>query len=235
LDCKALTIKYSLNHGFFKLNWKLFLFPVKKTAQLLKYLPMNLHTDNYIRSVCVFCSSSNLAGSIFMDSARELGRGLGRMGLTLIYGGASIGMMGQVASGVHEEGGRVIGVLPEFFRKKEIEYLDADELIVTPDMRSRRAIMEENADAFIALPGGIGTLEEITEILSMRQLKLMSKPLILVNIDGFFDILLALLTDMVQRKFVKPEFLTTLVIVADAQTALDYLASHYTISPQRTA
>jgi len=156
------------------------------------------------------------------------------MGLTLIYGGASIGMMGQTASGVHEEGGRVVGVLPEFFRKKEIEYLDADELIVTPDMRSRRAIMEENADAFIALPGGIGTLEEITEILSMRQLKLMSKPLILVNIDGFFDNFLVLINDMIQRKFVKPEILTTLILVADTQAALDYLASHYIILSQRT-
>jgi len=195
---------------------------------------MNLHTDNNIRSVCVFCSSSNSAGPVFMDSARELGRGLGRMGLTLIYGGASIGMMGQTASGVHEEGGRVVGVLPEFFREKEIEYLDADELIVTPDMRSRKAIMEENADAFIALPGGIGTLEELTEILSMRQLKLMSKPLILVNIDGFFDNLRTLLEDMVRRKFVKPEFLTTLILVANAQAALDYLASHYTILSQHT-
>ncbi len=192
---------------------------------------MNLYTENNIRSVCVFCSSSNFAESIFMNSARELGRGIGKMGLTLIYGGASINMMGQAASGVHEEGGRIINVLPEFFRKKEIEYLDADELIVTSDMRSRKAIMEENADAFIALPGGIGTLEEVTEILSMRQLKLMSKPLILVNTDGFFDNLITLFNDMVLRKFVKPEFIETLVVVPDPQSALDHLSTQYTILP----
>lgn len=167
-----------------------------------------------------------------MESALELGRGIGKLGVTLVYGGASIGLMGQAALGVHEEGGRVIGVLPEFFRKKEIEYLDADELIVTPDMRSRKAIMEENADAFIALPGGIGTLEEVTEIFSMIQLNLMSKPLILVNINGFFDSLTNLLNEMVNHRFLKREFMDALVIVSTPQNALDYLSSHYKIIPQ---
>jgi len=193
---------------------------------------MNLYSDNNIRSICVFCSSSSSAESVYMESALELGRGIGKLGVTLVYGGASIGLMGQAALGVHEEGGRVIGVLPEFFRKKEIEYLDADELIVTPDMRSRKAIMEENADAFIALPGGIGTLEEVTEIFSMIQLNLMSKPLILVNINGFFDSLTNLLNEMVNHRFLKREFMDALVIVSTPQNALDYLSSHYKIIPQ---
>lgn len=193
---------------------------------------MNLYSDNNIRSICVFCSSSSSAESVYMESALELGRGIGKLGVTLVYGGASIGLMGQAALGVHEEGGRVIGVLPEFFRKKEIEYLDADELIVTPDMRSRKAIMEENADAFIALPGGIGTLEEVTEIFSMIQLNLMSKPLILVNINGFFDSLTNMLNEMVNHRFLKREFMDALVIVSTPQNALDYLSSHYKIIPQ---
>ena len=114
---------------------------------------------NNIKSICVFCGSSQAVEGHYKSVATELGREIGRRGADLVYGGASIGLMGCVARGVHEEKGKVIGILPEFFRKKDIEYLDADELIVTKDMRERKARMDERSDAFIVLPGGIGTLE----------------------------------------------------------------------------
>ena len=124
-----------------------------------------------MKTICVFCSSSNAVCKGYYEVATDLGHRIGQLGFDLIYGGASIGLMGAVARGVHDKGGRVIGVIPEFFRKKDktIEYAEADELIVTKDMRSRKAIMTQRADAFIVLPGGIGTLEEAIEILSMKQ------------------------------------------------------------------
>ena len=119
-----------------------------------------------IQSICVFCASSNSVDDLFKQTALELGKEMGKRGIKLVYGGASIGLMGCVARGVHEEKGKVVGVLPEFFKTKDIEYSEADELIVTNDMRERKAVMDQRSDAFIVLPGGIGTLEEAMEIFS---------------------------------------------------------------------
>ncbi|MFQ5717608.1 MAG: TIGR00730 family Rossman fold protein, partial [Nitrospinales bacterium] len=107
-----------------------------------------------VRTICVFCASSPSAAEIYKETARDLGRRMGRLGIGLIYGGASIGLMGCVARGAHEAGGNVVGVLPRFFMNKGIDYGEADELIVTENMRERKAIMDERADAFIVLPGG---------------------------------------------------------------------------------
>jgi len=134
--------------------------------------------------------------------------------------------MGCVARGVHAEGGKVLGVLPEFFRKKDIEYLDADELIVTRDMRERKAAMDARSDAFIALPGGIGTLEEAMEILSMRQLKLTRKPLVFINTRDYYRSLMDLLREMVDLRFAKPETLELCAVVPDPQSALDYICDY---------
>jgi len=141
---------------------------------------------NEIRAICVFCSSSQSVDELFKHTALELGRELGKKGIELVFGGASIGLMGCVARGVHEEKGRVIGVLPEIFTAKDIEYSEADELIVARDLRERKAVMDQRSDAFIVLPGGIGTYEEAMEILCMRQLHLTDKPLGFINTQGFF-------------------------------------------------
>ena len=140
-----------------------------------------------MKAICVFCSSSNDVYKGYYEVATDLGHRIGQLGLDLIYGGASIGLMGAVARGVHDKGGRVVGVIPEFFRKKDktIEYVEADELIVTKDMRNRKAIMDERSDAFIVLPGGVGTLEEAMEIVSMKQLCLTDKPLAFINTNNF--------------------------------------------------
>ena len=121
------------------------------------------HERVLMKTICVFCSSSSAVDEVYYQTATDLGHRIGQLGFDLIYGGGGIGLMGAVARGVHDKGGRVVGVIPEFFRKKDktIEYVDADELIVTKDMRSRRAIMDGRSDAFIALPGGVGTLEEV--------------------------------------------------------------------------
>ena len=158
----------------------------------------------------------------------ELGCAIGKKGIDLIYGGASIGLMGFVARGVHEEKGNVIGILPEFFRSKDIEYLDADELIVTKDMRERKAIMDERSDAFIVLPGGVGTLEEAMEILSMRQLKLTNKPLVFINSQGFYDNLNETLDVMIKQKFAKKNLRNLFAMTPDPVTALEYIFNYKT-------
>ena len=178
---------------------------------------------NEIRAICVFCASSQSVDEPFKSVALELGRELGKKGIELVYGGASIGLMGCVARGVHEEKGRVIGVLPEIFTSKDIKYSEADELIVTRDMRERKAVMDQRSDAFIVLPGGIGTLEEAMEILSMRQLRLTDKPLVFINTQGFYDGLCATFDEMVDLKFTKPSIKDMYAMVPDPKSALDYL------------
>jgi cytokinin riboside 5'-monophosphate phosphoribohydrolase len=181
---------------------------------------------NHIQSICVFCASSESVDDLFKDIALELGRELGRRGINLVYGGASTGLMGCVARGVHEEKGKVVGVLPEFFKTKEFEYSMADELIVTQDMRERKRVMDKRSDAFIVLPGGIGTLEEAMEILSMRQLCLTDKPLVFINTQGFYERLRATFEGMVDLKFVKPNVMDMYAMVPNLQSALEYLLSY---------
>jgi cytokinin riboside 5'-monophosphate phosphoribohydrolase len=181
---------------------------------------------NHIQSICVFCASSESVDDLFKNIAWELGRELGRRRIDLVYGGASSGLMGCVARGVHEEKGKVIGVLPEFFKTKEFEYTKADELIVTQDMRERKGVMDKRSDAFIVLPGGIGTLEEAMEILSMRQLRLTDKPLVFINTQGFYEKLCANFEEMVKFQFAKPNVMDMYAIVPNPQSALEYLLSY---------
>jgi uncharacterized protein (TIGR00730 family) len=178
---------------------------------------------NPVRAICVFCASSNAVDEIFLEMADDLGRKMGDLGIDLVYGGASIGLMGSVARGVHASGGKVVGVLPRFMKSKDIEYAEADELIVTKDMRERKAIMDDRADGFIALPGGIGTLEELMEILSMKQLHLNPKPLVVLNTRKFYDKWVALIHDMVAQKFTKASIEDMFYLADDPQSALDYI------------
>jgi uncharacterized protein (TIGR00730 family) len=184
-----------------------------------------------IDSICVFCASSQSVPDLYKEAASDLGRRMGRRGLTLIYGGASIGLMGCVARGVHAGGGRVVGILPKFFMRGDIAYAEADELIVTRDLRERKAIMDERADAFIALPGGVGTLEEAIEILSLIQLRQTAKPLALIDTGGFYRELLALFEKMIALRFAKPETLNLFALAPDPESALDAVLN---FKPART-
>ena len=171
----------------------------------------------------MFCGSSQSVDDRYKKVATELGQEIGKRGIDLIYGGASIGLMGCVAHGVHEEKGKVIGIIPKFFNIKDIVYHDADELLVTQDMRERKAKMDERSDAFIVLPGGVGTLEEAIEILSMRQLKLTEKPLVFINTAGFFDKLNETISSMIEKNFAKENIRTLFAMTPDPQTALEYI------------
>jgi uncharacterized protein (TIGR00730 family) len=155
-----------------------------------------------------------------MAAAAELGAAIAKRRLTLVYGGGRVGLMGVVARSVHAHGGRVIGVIPDFLRRHEVAYEEADELIVTKDLRERKAIMEERADAFVALPGGFGTLEEILEILTLKQLATHTKPVVFLNTERFFDPLLALFEHLFDQSFAKRETRTHYHVV---HTPLDVL------------
>lgn len=155
------------------------------------------------KNLCVYCASGLELDSKYYAAGVELGHGLAKRGWGLVYGGGQAGVMGSVALAAKAAGGRVVGVIPDFMVERELAYRDADELIVTNSMRERRRIMEERSAAFVALPGGFGTLEELIEILMGRMLNRHDKPLILVNQDGFYDELLAFFDKLVRERFKK--------------------------------
>jgi uncharacterized protein (TIGR00730 family) len=154
--------------------------------------------------LCVYCASSDRLDPKFYAAAAELGREMVMRGWGLVYGGGKTGLMGAVARAVKQNGGRVVGVIPEFMKARELAYTDADELHTVITMRERKLMMETRADAFVTLPGGFGTLEEIMEILTLRQLDVVRKPCVFFNQDGFYDPLLQLFDRMLAEKFFKP-------------------------------
>ena len=153
--------------------------------------------------LCVYCASSDRLDPKYYAAATELGGRLVQEGWGLVYGGGRTGMMGAVARGTKAAGGRVVGVIPEFMKARELAFDEADELISVITMRERKLLMETRADAFVTLPGGFGTLEEIMEILTLRQLDVVKKPCVFLNQDGFYDDLLKLFEKMLAEKFFK--------------------------------
>jgi uncharacterized protein (TIGR00730 family) len=156
------------------------------------------------RLLCVYCSSSDRIDPKYTAAAETLGAEMVRQGWDLVYGGGKTGLMGTTARAVKAAGGRVVGVIPEFMKAKELAFDEADELVTVITMRERKLLMEARADAFVALPGGWGTLEEILEILTLRQLDVVRKPCVLFNQEGFYDDLLRLFQRMLQDRFFKP-------------------------------
>ena len=154
--------------------------------------------------LCVYCSSSDRVDRKYVAAAEEMGRELAARGWGLVYGGGKTGLMGAVARAAKAGGGRVVGVIPEFMKARELAFGEADELVTVVTMRERKLLMEARADAFVALPGGWGTLEEILEILTLRQLDMVKKPCVFLNQDGFYDPLLQLFDRMLAEKFFKP-------------------------------
>jgi cytokinin riboside 5'-monophosphate phosphoribohydrolase len=152
-------------------------------------------------SVCVFCSSAGGLPEEYRQAARELGAELAGRGHRLVYGGGNVGLMGELARSVHDHGGIVVGVIPKGLVDRELAYDPADELLVTETLRERKAEMDARADAFVALPGGFGTLEELLEVLTLRQLRLHDRPIVLVNVAGYWDPFLAMVADMVAQGF----------------------------------
>src|SRR5256886_14552304 len=159
---------------------------------------------NDIRTVCVYCGSGPGTNPRFIESAIALGKVLAGNGIRLVYGGGSLGMMGAIATSVLEQGGSVTGIIPDFLTARENALTRVQELIVTPDMHERKRLMFERSDAFVALPGGVGTLEELVEQLTWKQLGRHTKPILLANVDGFWEPLLALLAHMRATQFIRP-------------------------------
>jgi hypothetical protein len=157
-----------------------------------------------MKRLCVYCSSSDRLASKYYAAAEWIGAEMARRGWALVYGGGRTGLMGTVARAVKAGGGRVIGVIPDFMKARELAYTEADELVTVVTMRERKLLMESRADAFLALPGGWGTLEEIMEILTLRQLNVLQKPCVFFNQDGFYDGLLEFFAKLVAEKFNKP-------------------------------
>ena len=171
-----------------------------------------------IRNVCVYCGSGLGKNPSYTAAARTLGAELAAHGIGLVYGGGSLGLMGEVARSTLDNGGRVTGIIPGFLTDKEQMMRDADELIVTADMHERKRIMFERSDAFVALPGGVGTLEELVEQLTWVQLGRHTKPVVVANIDGFWNPFLSLLTHMKADTFIRPGLEVSFTVVDDART-----------------
>ena len=178
------------------------------------------HAPGLLRSVCVYCGSGKGKTPAYAAAARHLGKALAKSGVELIYGGGSLGLMGEVATSTLKHGGRVTGIIPAFLCNRE-KMLDAvHELVVTDDMHQRKMEMFKRSDAFVALPGGIGTLEELVEQLTWSQLGRHTKPIVLANIDGFWTPFLALLEHMSQQSFIRPGLEVTFAVVDRAQDIL---------------
>ncbi|WP_298428850.1 TIGR00730 family Rossman fold protein [Rhodoblastus sp.] len=157
-----------------------------------------------IRKICVYCGSSVGADPAFVAAARDFGRILAKNGVGLVYGGGDLGLMGAVAHAVLEAGGHVTGIIPRFLQKREHMLESVQDLVVVEDMHERKRLMFEKADAFVALPGGIGTLEELVEQLTWVQLQRHDKPVLIADIAGFWGPLLALLDHMREQGFIRP-------------------------------
>jgi len=156
-------------------------------------------------AVCVYCSSSNHIDPAFFEVARQLGQRIAQRGDSLVYGGGSTGLMGEVARSVKAEGGKVVGVIPESMDAAERTWREADEIIITQTMRQRKQIMEDRADGFVVLPGGFGTLEELVEILTLRALGYHAKPIAILNTHAFWEPMRVMFEHFYEHHFAKPK------------------------------
>lgn len=157
------------------------------------------------KTICVFSGSSQRVAEVYFAAAAELGRLIGARGWEMVFGGGTIGLMGAAARGVHEAGGRVTAVIPTRLNRNGVVYATADDIIVTETLRERKAIMDERADAFVALPGGFGTLEEVAEVLTLKQLGYHNRPVVFLDTEGFYEPLIEFFHHQVRDRFVRAE------------------------------
>lgn len=172
-------------------------------------------------SICVYCSSSDAIADTYPPVAAALGRELARRDHTLVYGGGAVGLMGVLAEATHDSGGTVKGVIPAKLQDREGIAYDADELVVTETMRERKRIMYQDADAFVVLPGGYGTVEEFMEVLTLKQLGYHDAPIAILNADGFFDTLLSFFEELREGRFARAAVTDLVHLATSAEEALD--------------
>ena len=181
---------------------------------------------HHFKRICVFCGSSHGSNPVYADAARNVGSELARRGISLVYGGGNVGLMGVVADAVLTGGGHVTGVIPEALMAKEVGHRGLPDLRVVKTMHERKALMAELSDGFVALPGGIGTFEEFFEIVTWAQLGFHSKPCALLNVNGFYDPLLRLVDHAIDEHFVKPKQRDLVIVESDFSALLDRMATH---------
>lgn len=178
------------------------------------------------KTICIYSSSSCAIDQVYFETATILGQQIANRGDHLLFGGGLIGLMGATARAVHQSNGKVIGVIPKALNLTGIVYESCDELIVTADLRERKAIMDSRSNAFIALPGGYGTLEELLEIITLKQLGYHQKPIVILNVNGFYQKLLECFDQLIQQHFAKPECRKLYHVTDQAMEALDYIDTY---------
>ncbi|WP_291575221.1 TIGR00730 family Rossman fold protein [Bradyrhizobium sp.] len=189
---------------------------------------------NKIKTICVYCGSGPGTNPRFIEAATAFGKVMAENGVGLVYGGGSLGLMGAIATSVIDHGGIVTGIIPDFLTARENALGRVHELIVTADMHERKRLMFERSDAFVALPGGIGTLEELVEQLTWQQLGRHTKPVLLANIDGFWEPLLALLTHMRATQFIRPTLSVDILKAERVEDILPRLRAAAARAPEET-
>ena len=196
---------------------------------------MNTVSQNQLTSVCVYCGSSFGSDQTHEASATRLGQLIAEAGLRLVYGGGSVGLMGTVANAALEAGGKVTGIIPRFLEKREVMLSTLEDLVITDDMHERKHLMFQRSDAFIALPGGIGTLEEAVEMMTWAQLGQHRKPVVLANINGFWSPLLELLDHMRAQGYIRPDTEVPYLVARSVDEILPMLRKAITGAPPASA
>ena len=185
-----------------------------------------------IKSICVYCGSGPGTNPAFIDSARKFGRILAENKIGLVYGGGSIGLMGAIAESVVDNGGTVTGIIPDFLTSREFMFRRAQEMVVTRDMHERKRLMFERADAFVALPGGVGTLEELVEQITWAQLGRHKKPILIANIDRFWEPLCLLIDHMKAMQFIRAGLTFNLLVAERVEDILPKLSEALRALPE---
>jgi len=178
------------------------------------------------KAICVFCSSSEVLDKSYFDEAKKLGKLIAENGFNLVHGGGKIGLMGAISEAVQANGGKVTGVLPERLNIEGIASETDDEIIITKDMADRKTEMRKRSDAFVALPGGFGTLEEILEVITLKQLKYHTKPIVIVNTGNFYDPVIKMFETFYKHSFAKPDFRNIYLITPSVEVAMKYILEY---------
>ena len=194
--------------------------------------PAEVMNDKNKPAICVFCGSSHGSSPRYAAAARALGRLIAERGFSLVFGGGGPGLMGETARAVREGGAAVAGVLPNFLRWVEIPPEWEKDLIITPDLQERKTRMLAMADAFVVLPGGAGTMDEFFEVVTSASLGILAKPILVVNIEGFFDPLERLMDHIVREGFARPKIHDLYRFVATPEEAIDAIASALGLKPR---
>ena len=188
-----------------------------------------------MKNICVYCGANPGANPVYVKAAKTLGHAIAKAGMGLVYGGASVGMMGEIARSVIDAGGRVTGIIPSNLPAHEVPLGDVHELIHVDTFHERKMLMFERSDAFVALPGGVGTLEELVEQITWVQLAHHTKPVVIANIENYWQPLLALFDQMRALKFIPPALDVTYHVAERAEDIIPLLIGHAVKIPERTA